>query len=189
MAILISETCEVIATQPSCSSPLVELLKAAASISTAATAILMIWQLNLTARRNATKTALSDRHVHFRARNAPAPDAAAPQPQQSPCAGALLGLRRTALRRLSSALFVAANCVHTAPALSGSFEVQTLGTVAAYRLEPVITVRRGAGDGGTDGGSGGSRGEQREGLREGGTEEVGRGRGKRGGGGRDKKER
>jgi hypothetical protein len=140
LAIFISETCEVVSTDRSCTTSLIFLLKAAVSITTIGTAVLMLWQLKLTGRRNATKTALSERHVRFRGRSAQ-PDATAQPPPKRTCAAALTSIRLAALRRLSSAIFVAANCVHTVPGLSGSFKLQTLGNTAEYRFEPVITVR------------------------------------------------
>jgi hypothetical protein len=134
----------MVATEPRCSTPAIELLKAAVSLSTAAAAALMLWQLSLTARRNATKAALSERHTRYRARDdaRPAAPDPAPPPAAAPargaaarCAAALRGLRPAALRRVPAALFVAANCVHAVPGFSRTFEVERLRPVSPLIIQ------------------------------------------------------
>ncbi len=150
MAIVVSEACDALVTEPACATPLIDLLKAVVSISTAATATLMIWQLRATARRNATKTALSDRETRFRARNdaqTPAGNAAtnaatsganrAAADSRTRC---LRELRLAVLRRASSVLFLLANCVHATPGFSRTFRVEMLGMMVPYRFEPLVTV-------------------------------------------------
>ena len=125
LAIMVCETCNALESGPSCSSPLVDLLKAAGTAVTAATAALMLWQFSLTARRNATKSDLAGRHVRSRAHADP-PTAA---------------LRTLGPRRLLSLAFVAANCVHAAPGVSGTVEIDMLGMMVPYRIEALVTVR------------------------------------------------
>ena len=144
MAIVVSEACDALATEPACSTPLIDLLKAAVSASTAATAALMVWQLRATARRNATKTALADRDKRFRARDdAPAAEPPPPPPRAAsavPLLRCLRALRPVVLRRAPSALFLLANCVHAMPGFSRTFRVEMLGMMVPYRFEPLVTV-------------------------------------------------
>jgi hypothetical protein len=146
LSILLSELCEASGHAPTCSLPLVQLLKAAVSILTAATAGFSAWQLSVAARRAAVKAALATRPVHYAARRAagasddPAGGAAAGATPAAGAAGAGWcggAWAAGAWRQIPSAVLAAMCCVHPPPGLTGTIHVRNADFLSLPPSSPV----------------------------------------------------
>ncbi len=140
IAIIVNEVCDNLLEGEPCKSTFINILKAATSLSTLATAFFLIWQMSLTCRLDATKASLITRQIKYKPAKPDHPHKPEPAPiAQRGSTPALLAA--AAAPRLVFLGYLALNCVHTVPGVSFVVHAEMLGMDVVYRVEALITVR------------------------------------------------
>jgi hypothetical protein len=136
VVIMINEICLTYSEDQKCSSPYIEMLKFACSISTAILVFFMIWQISVIINRNSTKTYLSNKNIRWRQKSAASSKGVA----GTTTTKIYLTLNLFSWKNFSRIVNLIINCIHPVPYLSLSVRTEMLGMTVVYRIEALIAV-------------------------------------------------